>query len=44
MQRYVSRSFMLRFEANEYIIFSSSTSSPRNEVVHEWKIGFAVFF
>lgn len=44
LQRYVSRSFMLRFEANEYIIFSSSTSSPRNEVVHEWKIGFAVFF
>ncbi len=44
LQRHVSRSFMLRFETNEYVVFSSSTSNPKNEVVHEWKIGFAVFF
>lgn len=44
LQRYVSRSFMLRLELNEYIIFASSTTSDENEVVNEWKVGFAVFF
>ena len=43
-QRYVSRSFLLRFEANEYVIFSSSRTSDDNEEVSEWKFGFAVFF
>ena len=43
LQRYVSRSFLFRFEANEYVIFSSGTSD-NSEVVHEWKFGFAVFF
>lgn len=43
-QRYISRSFLLRFELNEYIIFSSNTASNKNEEVNEWKIGFAVFF
>ena len=44
VQRYVSRSFLLRFELNEYIIFSPSETSDDNEVVSEWKFGFAVFF
>jgi hypothetical protein len=43
LQRYVSRSFLFRFEANEYVIFSSGTSD-NSEVVREWKFGFAVFF
>lgn len=43
LQRYVSRSFLFRFEANEYVIFSSGTSD-NSEVVSEWKFGFAVFF
>jgi len=43
LQRYVSRSFLFRFEANEYVIFSSGTSD-NSEVVNEWKFGFAVFF
>lgn len=44
VQRYISRSFLLRFEANEYIIFSASSTSDDNEEVNEWKFGFAVFF
>lgn len=44
IQRYVSRSFLLRFEANEYIVFSTSSTSNSNEDVSEWKLGFAVFF
>ena len=44
LQTYLSRSFLLRFEANEYVIFSSSSTSNDNEVVEEWKLGFAVFF
>jgi len=43
LQRYVSRSFLFRFEANQYVIFSSG-SSDNSEVVSEWKFGFAVFF
>lgn len=43
-QRYISRSFMLRFEVNEYVIFSASDTSDDNEEVNEWKFGFAVFF
>ena len=43
VQRYISRSFLFRFEANEYVIFSSGTSD-NSEVVSEWKFGFAVFF
>jgi len=43
LQRYISRSFLFRFEANEYVIFSSGTSD-NSEVVKEWKFGFAVFF
>lgn len=43
LQRYISRSFLFRVEANEYVIFSSGTSD-NSEVVREWKFGFAVFF
>lgn len=43
LQRYISRSFLFRAEANEYVIFSSGTSD-NSEVVREWKFGFAVFF
>ncbi len=43
VQRYMSRSFLFRFEVNEYIIFSSG-SSDNNEEIDEWKFGFAVFF
>ncbi len=43
-QRYISRSFLLRFEVNEYVIFSASNTSDDNEEVNEWKFGFAVFF
>ncbi len=44
IQRYISRSFLFRFEANEYVIFSASSTSNNNEEVNEWKFGFAVFF
>ncbi len=44
VQRYVSRSFLLRFEANEYVIFSTTSTTNDNEEVKEWKFGFAVFF
>ncbi len=44
IQRYVSRSFLFRFEVNEYVIFSSTTTNDDNEEVSEWKFGFAVFF
>lgn len=44
VQRYLSRSFLLRLEVNEYVIFSSTSTSDNNEEVTEWKLGFAVFF
>ena len=44
VQAYVSRSFLARFEVNEYVIFSSTATRDDNEVVNEWKFGFAVFF
>ena len=44
LQRYISRSFLFRLEANEYVIFSANSTSNSNEVVNEWKFGFAVFF
>ena len=44
VQRYISRSFLLRFEANEYVVLSASTINDSNEEVNEWKLGFAVFF
>ncbi|MFT5398818.1 MAG: hypothetical protein ACI9LO_000236 [Planctomycetota bacterium] len=44
IQRYISRSFLLRFEANEYVVLSASTTNDSNEEVNEWKFGFAVFF
>ncbi len=44
VQRFISRSFLFRFEVNEYVIFSTSSTSDNNEQVNEWKFGFAVFF
>ena len=44
VQRYISRSFLFRFEVNEYVIFSANDTSDNNEEVDEWKFGFAVFF
>ena len=44
LQTYISRSFLLRFEVNEYVIFSTTSTSNSNEEVEEWKFGFAVFF
>jgi len=44
IQRFVSRNFLFRLEANEYVIFSSDAIRSDNEVVSEWKFGFAVFF
>ena len=44
IQRYISRSFLARFEVNEYVIFSTGSTSDENEEVNEWKFGFAVFF
>ncbi|MGB5329936.1 MAG: SH3 domain-containing protein [Gammaproteobacteria bacterium] len=44
IQGYVTRSFLARFEVNEYVIFSSTATRDDNEVIHEWKFGFAVFF
>jgi len=44
LQRYISRSFLARFELNEYVIFAADSTRSDNEVVNEWKFGFAVFF
>jgi hypothetical protein len=44
LQTYISRSFLLRFEVNEYVVFSTTSTSNNNEEVEEWKFGFAVFF
>jgi len=44
IQRYISRSFLFRVEVNEYVVFSTSSISDSNEVVSEWKLGFAVFY
>ena len=44
LQTYISRSFLFRFEVNEYVVFSTTNTRNRNEVVDEWKFGFAVFF
>ena len=44
VQRYISRSFLLRLEFNEYVIFAADSTRNDNEEVNEWKFGFAVFF
>ncbi len=44
VQRFISRSFMFRFELNQYVIFSADSTRNDNQVVNEWKIGFAVFY
>ena len=44
LQSYISRSFLARLEYNEYVIFAADSTRNDNEVVNEWKFGFAVFF
>jgi hypothetical protein len=44
IQRFVSRSFLFRLEVNEYVIFAADSTRNNNEVVNEWKFGFAVFY
>jgi hypothetical protein len=44
VQRFVSRNFLFRFEVNEYVIFSTTSTSSNSEEVSEWKFGFAVFY
>ena len=44
VRKYLSRRFLLRFEANEYVIFSASNDRDENEEISEWKVGFAIFF
>lgn len=44
IQRFLGRSFLARIEVNEYVIFSSTATREDNEVINEWKFGFAVFF
>jgi hypothetical protein len=44
IQRFISRSFLFRFEVNEYVIFTADSTRNDNEVVNEWKFGFAVFY
>ena len=44
VQHYLSRRFLIRFEFNEYVVFSANNDSDSNEELNEWKAGFAVFF
>lgn len=44
VKKYLSRRFVLRFEASEYVVYSASNDKDDNEDISEWKIGFAVFF
>jgi hypothetical protein len=44
IQTYISRSFLFRIEVNEYVVFSTSSTGNDNEVLDEWKFGFAVFY
>jgi hypothetical protein len=44
IQTYISRSFLFRIELNEYVVFSSNSTGNNNEVLDEWKLGFAVFY
>ncbi|MDJ0831972.1 MAG: SH3 domain-containing protein [Gammaproteobacteria bacterium] len=44
IKRYLSRRFILRFEFNDYVVFSASNDRDDNEDISEWKLGFAVFY
>lgn len=44
IKKHLTRRFVLRFEANQYVIFSSSNDNDENEGISEWKVGFSVFF
>jgi len=41
---WLSRRFILRFEMNDYVIFSANNDKDENEDLSEWKLGFAIFF
>lgn len=41
LRAFVSRQFMFRLEAREYVVF---TSTNDNKEVYEWKAGFAAYF
>ena len=44
IQHYLNRRFIFRFDFSEYIVFSANNVRDENEVISEWKAGFAVFF
>lgn len=44
VKTYLSQRFILRFEYNQYVIFSASNDRDENEDISEWKFGFAIFF
>jgi len=44
IKTYLSRQFILRFEYNEYIIYSANNDKDENEDIGEWKLGFVIFF
>jgi hypothetical protein len=44
LRTYLARRFILRFEVNEIVIFSSTNDRDSNEEFTEWKAGFGVFF
>jgi hypothetical protein len=44
IRKYLSRRFLLRLEANEYVVYSASNDKDENEEISEWKLGFAIFF
>ncbi len=44
IKTYLTRKFILRFEYNQYIIFSANNDKDENEDIAEWKLGFAIFF
>lgn len=41
---HLSRQFILRFEYNQYVIYSANNDKDENQDIGEWKIGFAIFF
>jgi hypothetical protein len=44
IKRFLSRRFVLRFEVNQYVVFSANNDRDDNEEIGEWKLGFAVYY
>ncbi len=44
IQHYLNRRFIFRLDFSEYVVFSANNVRDENEVISEWKVGFAVFF